>query len=220
MLEEGLTMVIFVADVQSGITTLGPGRRIVVWTEGCSLDCPGCISPELFSRRPTSRRELGTLVEEIVADSGGHDGLTVSGGEPFQQPIAVAALVRAVRRATPLDILVYSGYTLEEIKQASDAMRVLLGEVDMLIDGRFVAGESNCKIWRGSDNQRMHLLTPRAARYADIANTEYGATRGMHVVATRDGGVRLVGIPRRSVNVVDRLRQHGIQLLTELEVQR
>jgi len=213
-------MEIFVADVQSGITTLGPGRRIVVWTEGCSLACPGCISPELFSRRPTSRRRLGALVEEIVAKAGGHDGLTVSGGEPFQQSVAVAALVRAVRRTTPLDVLLYSGYTLEEIKQASGPMRVLLREIDMLIDGRFVTDESNCKIWRGSDNQRMHLLTPRAARYADVANSDYSATRGMHVVATHDGGVRIVGIPRRAVNVLDRLRQRGIRLLKEPEVQQ
>ena len=211
---------IFVADLQIGITTLGPGRRIVIWTVGCWRNCPGCISPELFVQKPESQWEVAALAEEIIAEAEGHDGLTVSGGEPFQQPLAVAALIRKVRRATPLDILVYSGYTLEEIRRSSRAMRVLLGEIDVLIDGRFILEESNQKVWRGSDNQRMHLLTPRAARYADVVNAKYGETRGMHVMAARDGGIRLVGIPSRNAAVCDRLARRGISVVNKREVGR
>jgi anaerobic ribonucleoside-triphosphate reductase activating protein len=90
------------------------------------------------------------------------EGLSVLGGEPFEQPRAVAEVCRAVR-AAGLGVMVYSGYTLEELRaQRSPDVDALLAEVDLLVDGRFEQhNPERRRRWLGSANQRLHFLTSR-----------------------------------------------------------
>lgn len=137
-------------------TVDGPGRRSVVQFAGCSIRCANCYIPE------THRRENGTLtpIDEIVFQiderSSEHDGVTVLGGEPFDQTEALANLVERLK-AKSYHVAVYSGYTLEELlARKSGSVERALANTDLLIDGAFVrelakdAGE-----YRGSSNQRL-----------------------------------------------------------------
>lgn len=197
-----------------GVTALGPGRRIGLWVEGCSLRCPGCTSPDLFERRPSSARPVSELLERIIALSPRHCGLTVSGGEPFDQATPMAALLEGVRRRTDLDVLVYSGYRREELEGGSTEQRRLLRSVDLLLDGRYEESMPTRKLWRGSDNQVLHLLSPRAAAYSALTDREHHGRRPLQVGFSKDGRLRIVGVPRRDLDAVLRreLVIRGIRL--------
>ena len=134
----------------------GPGRRSVIQTAGCSIQCIGCHVPQ------TQRRENGTLVSiasivhEIVANRSEHDGVTILGGEPFDQSEPVAELVSQFKRHD-LHVTIYSGYTLETLISRKDASTdYILTHTDNLIDGPFIFQESdNAGEYRGSRNQRI-----------------------------------------------------------------
>jgi anaerobic ribonucleoside-triphosphate reductase activating protein len=145
----------------------GPGTRFVVWLQGCTLGCPGCFNP---STHPTGGRE----VDVTTLDLGDVDGLSLSGGEPMQQPEAALALLDRAR-AGGLSTLMFSGYTLEEIRALPLGSEVL-ARLDVLVDGRYVAAERLATGLRGSANQRIHLLT---ARYtlADVESTPVAEVR-------------------------------------------
>lgn len=175
---------------------LGPGRRVVAWVRGCGLRCPGCMTPELWaaSGRPVP---VADAAREVLALLPGADGLTISGGEPFDQSAAVAALVRTVRRAGPVEVLVYSGYDREEIAGSSSASADLLSEIDLLVAGRFVAEQPNLLPWRGSDNQVVHFLSPRAERHRREAETPRTGPPRLSVQMLGSGSFRVIGIPAR-----------------------
>src|SRR5262249_19665272 len=91
------------------IMSLGYGRRIALWTQGCSLGCKGCMSVDTWATRPanTPIDEVITRLDSWLSEA---DGLTVSGGEPFDQPKAIIALLTAVRARVRGDILLFTGY--------------------------------------------------------------------------------------------------------------
>jgi anaerobic ribonucleoside-triphosphate reductase activating protein len=145
----------------------GPGARFVVWLQGCTLGCPGCFNP---STHPGGGRE----VEVSSLDLGDVEGISLSGGEPMQQPEAALALLEHAR-ARGLSTLMFSGYTLDEIR-AQPLGASVLARLDVLIDGRYVAGERLATGLRGSANQRIHLLTSRYS-LADIEATPVAEVR-------------------------------------------
>ncbi len=168
----------------------GPGARFVVWLQGCTLGCPGCFNPATHDPAPASLaappagashlwpsggREVP--IEELAAQlaaTPGIEGLSLSGGEPLQQPDAVAALLDAAR-ALGLSTLAFSGYTEDEIRALPGGPEVL-ARLDVLIDGRYVAGERLATGLRGSRNQRIRLLTSRY-RLADVEATPVAEIR-------------------------------------------
>lgn len=121
------------------------------------------------------------------------DGVTISGGEPFEQPEALLALLKEVRRAFDGDVLVYSGYELVEI--ASTLARAD-GLIDALITGRFEQSLPQNLPLRGSDNQELHLLMPLGqARFACI---EQEQKKKLDVMFDADGSVWFAGVPARN----------------------
>ena len=131
----------------------GPGIRMVLWTQGCPHHCPGCHNPQ------THDPAGGTLyaVDELIAQIGAEplqSGLTLSGGEPFEQSAALMPIARAAR-ARGLSLWAYSGYTFEQLV-ADPERRALLELLDVLVDGRFVEALKDISLrFRGSSNQRL-----------------------------------------------------------------
>jgi anaerobic ribonucleoside-triphosphate reductase activating protein len=128
-----------------------------VWLQGCTLGCPGCFNPTTHDAAGGRDTTVDALVAELAAAHA--DGLTLSGGEPLEQPEAAAALLAAARELG-LSTLVFSGYTLDEIRARPGGPEVL-AHLDVLIDGRYVAGDRLATGLRGSANQRIRLLTGR-----------------------------------------------------------
>ena len=188
-----------VSQVYRPVTSLGPGRRLGVWFQGCTLACPGCMSRHTWA--PSGGQELtigrfAALWRAALAD--GIDGLTVSGGEPLEQPRALAALLAAAdeerrRAGRPADLLVYTGWEPEELA-ADPATAAALAGADAVITGRYRAGQPTRLIWRGSANQR---LEPRTAlgreRYTPYL-THRPEQPELQVMVT-EGEVRVVGVP-------------------------
>lgn len=138
----------------------GPGIRYTVFTQGCPHHCPGCHNPK------THAQDGGYTVdtEKIVAQLRANpllDGLTLSGGEPFEQPAACTELARQAH-ALGLNVWCYTGYTCEVLLTAKKpAWEALLQQVDVLVDGPFLLGERSLELqYRGSKNQRL-LDMPR-----------------------------------------------------------
>src|SRR5580700_3566288 len=95
----------------------GPGKRFALWFQGCPLRCPGCCNPEFLPFKGGETRELVDIVDEIEkARSLGVEGITLLGGEPFAHSPAAAILAREVRERG-LSVMVFSGYTIEEIRR-------------------------------------------------------------------------------------------------------
>jgi anaerobic ribonucleoside-triphosphate reductase activating protein len=123
------------------------------------------------------------------------DGLTVSGGEPFEQPEALRALLTAVRRERYFDVLVYSGHPVEQIAGELTAMS---GLIDALISDPFEQEAPHTLPLRGSDNQRLHLLTPLGReRFAHLDASVGASAARFDLMVDEDGTAWLAGIPGR-----------------------
>ena len=134
----------------------GPGRRSVVQVSGCSIRCQGCFVPQTHRRENGSLTPIHSIVDEIIAKRDVHDGVTILGGEPFDQPSPVAELVSRLKRHG-LHITIYSGYTLEALIGRKDPnIDFVLTHIDLLIDGPFLSQlGQNAGEYRGSQNQKL-----------------------------------------------------------------
>ena len=144
---------------------MGPGLRAVVWVRGCSINCSGCTTQEFISSAPTQLTSLDSLWERIdrARLEHGLEGVSFSGGEPFEQAVALAALADRARRVG-LSTLSWSGYTRAFLQspRSPQGSHELLEQLDVLIDGPFVASRAqHTGPLRGSSNQVVHLLTRR-----------------------------------------------------------
>ena len=152
------------------VTTLGPGLRIGIWVTGCQKKCPGCMSPELQPRESGRQISVEDILNMLNTIDGQVDGVTISGGEPFLQPDELNTLVCGIREEITEDIIVYSGYTISELKgQNSQSITAVLNNISVLIDGPYVDALNDGIGIRGSSNQNIHVFRP-AADYQDLAH--------------------------------------------------
>lgn len=161
----------------------GPGLRFAVWVQGCLIRCADCCNPEMFpgeggtrmTARELARRALCTLDVE---------GVSLLGGEPFEQAAACASFARLVRDAG-LSVMVFTGYTLAELEARRGVAGVddLLSACDLLVDGRFEVDLLDAsRRWIGSKNQVLHFLTPRYSP----RDPRFGASNTAEIRLTRD----------------------------------
>lgn len=135
----------------------GPGIRTVIFTAGCPHRCPGCHNPESWNPRGGEDVPVEDLLTRI--EQSGWDGVTVSGGEPFLQPEALARLVDGCK-VLQKNVWVYTGYTFEQLQGMDDEyVTSVLDRADVLVDGRFEQPLMDRSLrFRGSSNQRIIFL--------------------------------------------------------------
>ncbi|QIS10496.1 4Fe-4S single cluster domain-containing protein [Nocardia arthritidis] len=151
-----------IAATALATNSLGPGRRAVVWVQGCPFSCRGCIAPEWIPFRTQRLVRPGELAAELLRGPA-FDGLTLSGGEPMAQAAGLAELVRHVRGEKDVTVVCFTGFTLRRLRRDPPLPGVaeLLSVVDVLIDGQYVVARNDGRGLRGSTNQRVHRLTDR-----------------------------------------------------------
>lgn len=134
----------------------GPGFRFVVFTQGCKHHCPGCHNPHTHSFEGGTSVSVDSLLEQIGRNPL-LDGITLSGGEPFEQAEACAELAGKVHESGLLNVMTYTGYTLEAIQNSNrKGWKSLLEATDILVDGRFELERKNLLLkFKGSENQRI-----------------------------------------------------------------
>lgn len=165
----------FVDRLLYPVTTLGPGRRVVVWLAGCTKHCPGCANPELWQVSGTQEmtaQVLARCLGELHWQKGA-DALTLTGGDPLEQADELLRCLEAVR-GQYRDVLLYTGFTLEELGErlSGEQMGALRRLVDVLIDGRYVeALNEDGLALRGSSNQKVNFFNPdMRASYEEYAS--------------------------------------------------
>ena len=141
------------------VETLGPGRRMAIWTAGCPRRCPGCANPELWEAQPFQSVDAGRFAASVldVARSQGAHRLTLTGGEPLMHPEELLGFLELVRPAFD-DVLVFTGYEADEIEGlfSAEGRARFRKCVDVAVAGPYVQelndGESALL---GSTNQRI-----------------------------------------------------------------
>ena len=182
----------------------GPGMRAVVWVAGCLRRCPSCMKPELFAFDAGTFNSIDRLASRIL-DVRGLEGVTYSGGEPFEQALPLASLSR-ILRAAGLSVLVYSGYRLEALRE-QEKFRCLLDAIDILIDGEYRHDLSGPLRWRGSPNQRIHVLSARGGMAPFVSDHVCEVQASITPAA-----MRLTGFPNAEIQheLTVRLASRGI----------
>lgn len=187
-------MNIAINKVHFPVTTLGYGRRVGIWTQGCSIRCPGCISRDTWEHdeeRVTTVDLLATTVSSWLTAA---DGVTISGGEPFDQPTALAEFIREVRKVNNGDILVFSGYAQELLLEEHPE---IIEMIDVLVSDPYRPDSGTTLTLRGSDNQRISILSDLGrARYPAGLDFEPWAARRRLDIFFEGDAVWMAGIPQ------------------------
>ncbi len=146
---------LFVANMVPSCQTLGPGKRGIIWVSGCSHNCFGCIATSIQDIRSGISIGVEQMAEKILSWND-IEGVTFSGGEPFEQASALADLCDILKKQSQLTLMSYSGFTLAELQSSSDPnQQRLLRHLDILVDGPFIKSLQSDLLWRGSSNQQI-----------------------------------------------------------------
>ena len=153
-----------IARIWHNTASEGPGLRTAIWLQGCSIGCHGCINPHLWSFQGGQEVNIEHLADEILGLD--VEGITLLGGEPFDQAAECYELSRRVRDGGK-GVVTFSGYTYEQLlKEERSDWASLLSVTDLLVDGPYESElPEEDRAWVGSTNQRFLNLTNR---YVDI----------------------------------------------------
>lgn len=168
----------------------GPGERAVVHFAGCSIGCAGCFNPHTHDEAGPGVWRVSPE-EMALATLRVSQRVTVSGGEPTDQPIALRAYLRALRALGVVDVVMFTGRRVGWLERHVPAWRDIVREglVDIVIDGPFMRNRMEVgDVVRGSSNQRVIALTSRIP-------VEAMTGRDTQVEIAADGSVILTGFP-------------------------
>jgi anaerobic ribonucleoside-triphosphate reductase activating protein len=166
----------------------GPGLRAALWTQGCSLGCPGCFNPDTHSFRAGKIVSVDELGQRILAVPD-IEGVSLLGGEPLQQRRAVLSLLRLIKGGSELSVVLFTGYSLAEIERMPEANE-LFGVLDVLIAGRY---DERLRLafpygLRGSRNKTVTFLS---GRYSEA---DFAAVPACQVTVDLTGRVTINGM--------------------------
>jgi len=164
----------------------GPGLRAVLWTQGCTLACPGCFNPETHSNQGGEAVSVAALAERVQSIPG-IEGLTISGGEPLQQIAPLTGLLRHLRRSTSLGIIVFTGFEPNEIQRLPGSAG-LFAQMDVLIAGRYRQEQRRATGLRGATNKQLLFLSSR------YSLADFESLPDAEVIIAPDGQVTFSGI--------------------------
>jgi len=146
-----------IAGIEKESYVDGPGIRFVVFTQGCGMRCEGCHNPDTWDYNGGTEMMV-TEIADMMLSNPLIDGLTISGGEPFDQAAECAQLA-GYAWTNDLNVWVYTGKTYEDLLEASETnqdIKNLLEMTDVLVDGPFIKEQRTMSLeWRGSKNQRV-----------------------------------------------------------------
>jgi anaerobic ribonucleoside-triphosphate reductase activating protein len=183
-----------IAQICPNSQVLGPGKRFVLWMQGCPFNCKGCVAPDWIPLKTAELMPIDYVVERVTAIEG-LEGLTFSGGEPMLQAGGLATLLRRVRKVRPdASAIAFSGFTLEQLKLRAlrePEISDFLNQLDVLIDGLYREDLNDERGLRGSSNQRVHFLT---GRYENVPYEFESRPRQVEVHLLRNE-ILMVGVP-------------------------
>ncbi len=161
-------MKIRIHDIFKESRANGPGLRFVIFMQGCYFNCTGCINPQTHDPNGGYSSTVNDLLQGILSIKNKLEGVTITGGEPFQQPNALLELTSKIKKLG-LNIIISTGYNLEKLESDQNFNRIIT-YCDVLICGRFHRDKYIGMGLIGSTNKRIILFTNRY-QFEDIYNT-------------------------------------------------
>ncbi len=135
----------------------GPGIRMTIFFQGCAHGCVGCFNQETRDFNGGHLCEISKIYDAALKNPL-LNGITLSGGDPIYQVNGASKLVKLFKN-TSLDIMVYTGFTYEELlemEKNNKDLQAFLDNIDYLVDGRFDISKKDISLkFRGSSNQRI-----------------------------------------------------------------
>ncbi len=166
----------------------GPGKRYALWVQGCSRKCTGCFNRETHERGGGKEKTIDEIVKMIPEDA---EGITVSGGEPFEQAEELARLLKRVSMRN-LHCMVYTGFRYEELAGMKDKdVEESLLYTDILIDGGYEREEAPKHAWAGSGNQRI-LMLEEGKIIKELEEAE-AVPRNGELIIDKEGNITITG---------------------------
>lgn len=179
--------------IQYPIYNLGPGRRLGIWVQGCSLHCPNCLSADLWPFDGGRAIDIPQLVNLLAQITEPFDGITITGGEPFDQYPALVAFCAFLKQKTGQEVFCFSGYYLDELLDKFPD-RLFLNYLDYLLDGRYIATQHDDRNVRGSLNQHLYKFENGQAKL----QSDFFQSPKWSIAITPDHRIFMAGIPRRN----------------------
>lgn len=141
------------SDLQSDSIVDGEGIRTVIWTQGCSHNCPGCHNLQTHDFKGGFEVDVQDIISAL-SKLDGQQGITFSGGDPLFQAEACTVIAKAAKKMG-LNVWCYTGFTFENLLK-NEKFANFLNYVDVLVDGKFIIEEFSLNLdFRGSRNQRI-----------------------------------------------------------------
>ena len=144
-------------QIQQDSIVDGEGLRTVIWTQGCSHNCPGCHNPETHDFKGGFEVSIDD-VKQKLKNLKYQDGITLSGGDPFFQAEACLEIAKFCH-SIGLNVWCYTGYTMEYLLRQCEKennLREFLENIDVLVDSPFILELKSYNVpFRGSSNQRI-----------------------------------------------------------------
>ena len=195
--------------IQFPVYNLGPGKRFGIWVQGCSKQCPGCISPSSWDYEKGKKVNIEPLSCQISGMAEDYQGVTISGGEPFDQYEALIVFCAFLKKISNLDIYVFTGYTIDELYDKFPD-QLFPRYIDFLMDGRYIIEQHDNNNVRGSTNQNLY-------RFIDgrpILQHEYFKSRQWSLHVSDDNQIYMSGIPKESdlSSIKNQLKFSGISM--------
>ncbi|MBF0231609.1 MAG: radical SAM protein [Desulfamplus sp.] len=171
---------------------LGPGKRSVIWLQGCLKRCKDCITK---SMQPLTDKCWIDAIDlaDFVGQIENIEGVTFLGGEPFLQAEALCKAVWHLKKIYNLTIMIYTGYALNELTSLNDIhVTKILNFTDILVDGSYEKDKDEAQKWRGSENQQIYFLSERYKKWQWVKEAK---GRDIEIIIDSKGHYLALGIP-------------------------
>lgn len=153
----------------------GPGKRFCIWVQGCSHRCEGCFAKDTWNESAGTQYSTSAIIEAIKRNKAAIEGITLLGGEPFDQAAALSRIAIAAQELN-LSVMAFTGYTYKQLLEKKDkSVKRLITAIDLLIDGPYIQKKRDfSRPWVGSSNQRFIFLTDRYnAKTIQVCNNTF-----------------------------------------------
>ena len=194
--------------IQYPVYNLGKGKRIGIWVQGCNLACKGCVNKTLWSNKGGKIISVLDVFNWVASIQSDFDGITVSGGEPFQQYEQLISFLHLIKTKTNLTVHCFSGYYLNELEE-NFPDKLFLKYIDTLVDGRYIEEQHENTNIKGSINQTVYRISDGVA----IRMRKPSASNKWSVNISHDNRINMAVIPKENEieKLCEELAEMGIK---------
>lgn len=180
------------AKIQFPVYNLGPGKRVGIWVQGCNLYCRNCINKDLWDRKKGKNVKIVDISNLILLISKGFEGITITGGEPFEQYEQLISFLHLIKKKTTLSVQCFTGYYLHELYELFPD-RLFLNYIDFIVDGRYIESIHENRNIRGSSNQTVYQIRDKVP---EIITSNSAATK-WSINVDENNMIYMAGIPKK-----------------------